>query len=72
MRCLLIHDVVYVCEQNSRLVEVPQVGLVPVEVSVNLQEKLNPVTDVLSRISKLVCEDLDKAVYAVVSHTKEG
>lgn len=47
-------------------------GSVPVDVSVNLQEKLNPVTDVLSRISKLVCEDLDKAVYAVVSHTKEG
>ncbi|KAF5909072.1 tripartite motif-containing protein 65-like, partial [Clarias magur] len=58
--------------QNSRLVEVPQVGLVPVEVSVNLQEKLNPVMEILSRISKLVCEDLDKAVYAVVSHTKEG
>lgn len=61
-----------VCEQDYRLVEVPQMASVPVDVSVNLQEKLNPVTDVLSRISKLVCEDLDKAVYAVVSHNKEG
>ncbi|XP_060796268.1 E3 ubiquitin-protein ligase TRIM65 [Neoarius graeffei] len=58
--------------QDSRLVEVPQMGSVPVDVSVNLQEKLNPVTDVLSRISKLVCEDLDKAVNAAVSHSKEG
>ncbi|KAF4084838.1 hypothetical protein AMELA_G00110740 [Ameiurus melas] len=58
--------------QDSRLVEVPQMGSVPVDVSVNLQEKLSPVTDVLSRISKLVCEDLDKAVYAAVSHIKEG
>ncbi|TSL04200.1 Tripartite motif-containing protein 65 [Bagarius yarrelli] len=58
--------------QESSLVEVPRMGLVPVEVTVNLQEKLNPVTDVLSRISKLVCEDLDKAVYAAVSHHKEG
>ncbi|XP_026988524.2 tripartite motif-containing protein 65 [Tachysurus fulvidraco] len=58
--------------QVSRLVEVPQVGSVPVDVTVNLQEKLNPVTDILSRISKMVCEDLDKAVYAAVSHNKEG
>ncbi|KAL7856638.1 hypothetical protein SRHO_G00155370 [Serrasalmus rhombeus] len=62
--CLLIQD--------SRLVEVPQMGEVPVEVSVNVQDKLNPVTDLLSRVSKLVCEDLDKAVYAVVGHDKEG
>ncbi|KAK3560018.1 hypothetical protein QTP86_033815 [Hemibagrus guttatus] len=58
--------------EESRLVEVPQMGSVPVDVTVNLQEKLNPVTDILSRISKLVCEDLDKAVYAAVSHNKEG
>ncbi|KAI5103514.1 tripartite motif-containing protein 65 [Silurus meridionalis] len=56
---------------ESRLVEVPQMGSVPVDVSVNLQEKLNPVTDILSRMSKL-CDDLDKAVYATVSHNKEG
>uniref|UniRef100_A0A8B9H820 Tripartite motif containing 65 n=1 Tax=Astyanax mexicanus TaxID=7994 RepID=A0A8B9H820_ASTMX len=58
--------------QDSRLVEVPQMGEVPVDVNVNILEKLNPVTDVLSRVSKLVCEDLDKAVYAVVGHDKEG
>lgn len=37
-----------------------------------LQEKLNPVTDVLSRVSKLVCEDLERAVQAFAGHEKEG
>ncbi|XP_076856101.1 E3 ubiquitin-protein ligase TRIM65 [Brachyhypopomus gauderio] len=57
--------------QDSMLVEVPQMGEVPVDVNVNILEKLAPVTDVLSRISKLVCEDLDKTVYAAVDHNKE-
>ncbi|XP_026873282.2 tripartite motif-containing protein 65 [Electrophorus electricus] len=58
--------------QDSMLIEVPQMGEVPVDVNVNVLEKLAPVTDVLSRISKMVCEDLDKAVYAAVGHNKEA
>ncbi|XP_062859696.1 E3 ubiquitin-protein ligase TRIM65 [Trichomycterus rosablanca] len=58
--------------QDTRLVEVPQIRQVPLDVSVNVQDKLAPVTDVLSRIAKLVCEDLDKTVYASVIHNKEG
>ncbi|XP_067101338.1 E3 ubiquitin-protein ligase TRIM65 [Osmerus mordax] len=58
--------------QDSRLVEVPRQQDVPVDVTCNLQERLNGVTDVLSRISKLVSEDLEKAVCAAVGQDKQG
>jgi hypothetical protein len=38
----------------------------------NLQERLNGITEVLSRVSKLVTEDLEKAVSAVVGQDKQG
>lgn len=37
-----------------------------------LQDRLNGVTDILSRVSKLVSEDLEKAVTTAVGHDREG
>lgn len=54
------------------VIEVPRLKDVPTEVTANLQERLNCVTDVLSRVSKLVCEDLDKAVSSAVGQDKDG
>lgn len=54
------------------VIEVPRLKDVPTEVTPNLQERLNCVTDVLSRVSKLVCEDLDKAVGSAVGQDKDG
>ncbi|XP_056626955.1 LOW QUALITY PROTEIN: E3 ubiquitin-protein ligase TRIM65 [Triplophysa dalaica] len=58
--------------KESRLIDVPHFNEVPVDANTCLQEKLNPVTDVLSRVSKLVCEDLERAVQAFAGHEKEG
>lgn len=58
--------------KESMLLEVPCFKDIPVEVTPNLQDRLNGVTDVLSRISKLVCEDLDKAVSTAVGQDKQG
>ncbi|XP_041733677.2 tripartite motif-containing protein 65-like [Coregonus clupeaformis] len=58
--------------QESRLVEVPRMKDIPVDVTLNLQERLSGVTDVLSRISKLVSEDLEKAVSTAVRQDKQG
>ncbi|XP_035590372.1 tripartite motif-containing protein 65 isoform X2 [Oncorhynchus keta] len=58
--------------QESRLVEVPRMKDIPVDVTPNLQERLSGVTDVLSRISKLVSEDLEKAVSTAVGQDKQG
>lgn len=54
------------------VIEVPHLRDVPTDVTPNLQERLNCVTDVLSRVSKLVCEDLDKAVSSAVGQDKDG
>lgn len=54
------------------VIEVPRLKDVPTDVTPNLQERLNCVTDVLSRVSKLVCEDLDKAVSSAVGQDKDG
>ncbi|XP_022598506.1 tripartite motif-containing protein 65-like isoform X1 [Seriola dumerili] len=58
--------------QESLLVEVPRFKDVPTDVSPNLQDRLNGVTDVLSRVSKLVSEDLDKAVSVAVGQDRDG
>ncbi|KAL4648071.1 tripartite motif-containing protein 65 isoform X1 [Arapaima gigas] len=58
--------------QESRLVEVPRLPDVPTDVSTNLQDRLNVVTDVLSRISKLVVEDLEKAINMAIGQDKQG
>lgn len=58
--------------KESMVIEVPRLQDVPTDVTPNLQDRLNCVTDVLSRVSKLVCEDLDKAVSSAVGQDKEG
>lgn len=58
--------------QESTVVQVPHFTDIATDVSSNLQDRLNGVTDVLSRVSKLVLEDLEKAVSAVVGPDKDG
>ena len=58
--------------QESTLVRVPSFKEIPVDMTPNLQERLNGITEVLSRVSKLVTEDLEKAVSAVVGQDKQG
>ncbi|RVE59202.1 hypothetical protein OJAV_G00186220 [Oryzias javanicus] len=58
--------------RESTLVEVPHFKEIPTSISPNLQERLNGVTEVLSRVSKLVCEDLDRAVSLMVGQDRDG
>ena len=58
--------------QESTLVRVPSYKEIPVDMTPTLQERLNGITEVLSRVSKLVAEDLEKAVSAVVGQDKQG
>ncbi|CAL8262792.1 unnamed protein product [Arctogadus glacialis] len=58
--------------KESTLVRVPSFKEFPVDMMPNLQERLNGITEVLSRVSKLVTEDLEKAVSAVVGQDKQG
>ncbi|XP_059387395.1 E3 ubiquitin-protein ligase TRIM65-like [Carassius carassius] len=59
--------------KDSRFIgSVPCFSDVPVDVHVSVQEKLTPITDVLSRVSKLVCEDLERAVHVSGGQEKEG
>uniref|UniRef100_A0A3Q2ZJ25 Tripartite motif containing 65 n=2 Tax=Kryptolebias marmoratus TaxID=37003 RepID=A0A3Q2ZJ25_KRYMA len=58
--------------REATLVEVPRFTDVTTDVSPNLQDRLNGVTDVLSRVSKLVSEDLEKAVSTAVEPEKDG
>ncbi|TRY55495.1 hypothetical protein DNTS_004140, partial [Danionella cerebrum] len=57
---------------ESRMVEVPAFTELPVDLHVCLQEELSPVTDVLSRVSKLLCEDLDRALQPPGGHDKDS
>ncbi|CAL8282633.1 unnamed protein product [Merluccius merluccius] len=58
--------------KESTLVKVPSFKEIPVDAMPYLQERLSGVTEVLSRVSKLVSEDLDKAVSAAVGQDKQG
>ncbi|CAL8304622.1 unnamed protein product [Lota lota] len=58
--------------KESALVRVPSFKEIPVDMTPNLQERLNGITEVLSRVSKLVTEDLEKAVSAAVGQDKQG
>lgn len=58
--------------KESMVIEVPRLKDVPTDVTPNLQDRLNGVTDVLSRVSKLVAEDLEKAVSTAVGQDKDG
>lgn len=59
-------------EQESMDIEVPCLKDVATEVKPNLQDRLNAVTEILSRVSKLVSDDLDKAVSATVGQDNDG
>ncbi|XP_074477107.1 E3 ubiquitin-protein ligase TRIM65 [Sebastes fasciatus] len=58
--------------KESMVIEVPRFQDIPTDVTSNLQERLNGVTEVLSRVSKLVSEDLEKAVSAAMGPDKDG
>nr|XP_057918078.1 E3 ubiquitin-protein ligase TRIM65 [Doryrhamphus excisus] len=58
--------------QESTLIEVPCLKKIPSDITPNLQDRLHGITEVLTRISKLVVEDLDRAVCTAVGHDKEG
>lgn len=54
------------------VIEVPRLKDITTDVTPNLQDRLNGITDVLSRVSKLVSEDLEKAVSSAVGQEKDG
>ncbi|XP_034050111.1 tripartite motif-containing protein 65 [Thalassophryne amazonica] len=58
--------------KESMVVAVPHFKEISAEVTPNLQDQLNSVTDLLSRISKLVFEDLERAVSTTVDQDKQG
>nr|XP_020481015.1 tripartite motif-containing protein 65 isoform X2 [Monopterus albus] len=58
--------------KETMLIEVPHFEAIPTNVTPTLQDQLNSVTDVLSRVSKLVSEDLDKAVSTAIGQDKDG
>ncbi|CAN9508957.1 unnamed protein product [Ophioblennius macclurei] len=58
--------------RESMHVEVPRFNEIPTDVTPNLQDRLNGITEVLSRVSKLVSEDLEKAVSTAVGQDKDG
>ncbi|XP_068161941.1 E3 ubiquitin-protein ligase TRIM65 isoform X2 [Antennarius striatus] len=58
--------------KESMVIEVPRLKDIPTDITPNLQDRLNVVTEVLSRVSKLVSEDLEKAVSAAVDQDKDG
>lgn len=72
VRHMFVYVPVGVLMQDSRFIEVPRFSDVSVDVHVSAQEKLTPVTDVLSRVSKLVCEDLERATLVTGGPEKDG
>lgn len=54
------------------VIEVPHLKDVATDVKPNLQDRLNAVTEILSRLSKLVSDDLDKAVSSAGDQDKDG
>ncbi|XP_051968953.1 tripartite motif-containing protein 65 [Xyrauchen texanus] len=58
--------------KDSRFIDVPQISEVAVDVNISVLEKLNPITDVLTRVSKMVCEDLERAVQVIGGQDKES
>ncbi|XP_038155230.1 tripartite motif-containing protein 65 [Cyprinodon tularosa] len=58
--------------RESTRVEVPHFSDISTDVSPNLLDRLNGVTDVLTRVSKLVSEDLERAVCTAVVQDGDG
>lgn len=54
------------------LIEVPRLKNIPFDLTPHLQDRLSGITEILTRISKLVVEDLERAVCAVVGQDIEG
>ncbi|XP_019721175.1 tripartite motif-containing protein 65 [Hippocampus comes] len=58
--------------KESMLIEVPRLKNIPFDLTPHLQDRLSGITEILTRISKLVVEDLERAVCTVVGHDIEG
>lgn len=58
--------------KGSMLMKVPEFECISTQVSSNLQERLSGVTDVLSRVSKLLHEDLERAVGSALGLDKQA
>ncbi|KAJ0060726.1 hypothetical protein NL108_017821 [Boleophthalmus pectinirostris] len=58
--------------KKSMLVTVPEYQHICTEVSPSLQERLSGVTEVLSKVSKLLHEDLERAVGTALGHDKQA
>ncbi|KAM9773803.1 E3 ubiquitin-protein ligase TRIM65 [Syngnathus typhle] len=58
--------------KESMLIEVPHLKKVSSDFTPHLQDRLSGITEALTRISKLVVEDLERAVCAVVGQDIEG
>ncbi|XP_028332396.1 tripartite motif-containing protein 65, partial [Gouania willdenowi] len=58
--------------RESMLINVPRFTDISTDVTPKLQDQLNGITDVLSRVSKLVCEDLEKAVSSAIGQDKDA
>lgn len=58
--------------KESVVLEVPRLEDLAPPLKPSLQDRLSPLTDLLSRLSKLVSDDLDKAVSAAVGQDREG
>ncbi|XP_061665760.1 E3 ubiquitin-protein ligase TRIM65 [Syngnathoides biaculeatus] len=58
--------------KESMLVEVPCLKKIPSDVTYHLQDRLSGIMEVLTRMSKLVVEDLERAVCTVVGQDVEG
>lgn len=54
------------------VIEVPCLKEVAIDVKPNIQDHLHAVTEILSRMSKLVSDDLDKAVSSTVGQDRDG
>lgn len=59
-------------EQEATVIEVPRLKNVATDVKPSLQDRLSAVTEILSRVSKLVCDDLDKAVSSTAGQDDDG
>lgn len=58
--------------KESMALEVPRLKDLATGVKPSLQDRFSAVTEILSHVSKLVSDDLDKAVSATVGQDKEG
>ncbi|XP_061912266.1 E3 ubiquitin-protein ligase TRIM65 [Entelurus aequoreus] len=58
--------------KESTLIEVPCLKKTSTDITPILQDRISGIMEVLTRVSKLVIEDLDRAVCTAVGHDKDG